>query len=112
VPWGISESGYHAFDPRMNYQYRAFGVPGLGLRRGLAQDLVIAPYATVLALMVAPAEACANLQRMSAEGFEGELGFFEAIDYTASRLPRGQPHAIVRQLMAHHQGMSLLALAH
>jgi len=82
VPWGISESGYSLLDGRLAYQYRAFGVPGLGLRRGLADDLVVAPYASALALMVAPEEACANLQRLASEGFEGELGFYEAIDYT------------------------------
>ncbi|MEK7712859.1 MAG: glucoamylase family protein, partial [Nitrospirota bacterium] len=80
VPWGISESGYNTIDVRLNYQYRAFGVPGLGLRRGLAGDLVIAPYASALALMVAPEEACLNLQRLSAEGVEGKYGFYEAID--------------------------------
>jgi cyclic beta-1,2-glucan synthetase len=112
VPWGISESGYNTMDVHMNYQYRAFGVPGLGLKRGLAEDTVIAPYATGLALLVDPQAACVNLQRLSASGFEGSYGFYEAIDYTASRVPRGQPYAIVRSHMAHHQGMSLLALAH
>ncbi|MGY0652740.1 GH36-type glycosyl hydrolase domain-containing protein [Luteimonas sp. A537] len=110
VPWGISESGYNAVDARMNYQYRAFGVPGLGLRRGLAQDLVIAPYASMMALMVAPMEACRNLQHMAAAGCAGRYGMYEAIDYTPARLPRGQPHALVRSFMAHHQGMGLLAL--
>ena len=112
VPWGISESGYNAVDAQLNYQYRAFGVPGLGLKRGLADDLVIAPYATVLALMVAPEEACSNLERLAAEGFEGAYGLYEAIDYTPSRVPRGQLYVIVRSFMAHHQGMSLLALAY
>ena len=93
------------------YQYRAFGVPGLGLKRGLADDLVVAPYASALALMVSPEEACANLQRLAADGFAGELGFYEAIDYTPTRLPRGQGHALVRSYMAHHQGMTLLSLA-
>jgi cyclic beta-1,2-glucan synthetase len=111
VPWGISESGYNLLDARLTYQYRAFGVPGLGLQRGLADDLVIAPYASALALMVSPEEACANLQRLAADGFEGELGFYEAIDYTPTRLPRGQGHALVRSYMAHHQGMTLLSLA-
>ena len=95
VPWGISESGYNTIDVHLNYQYRAFGVPGLGLKRGLAEDLVIAPYASALALMVAPEEACLNLQRLAAEGFEGKYGFYEAIDYTPSRLPRGQSSAVV-----------------
>jgi cyclic beta-1,2-glucan synthetase len=110
VPWGISESGYNAVDAGLNYQYRAFGVPGLGLKRGLTEDLVITPYASALALMVAPEAACDNLQRLAAAGFEGQFGFFEAIDYTPSRLPRGQPNALVRSFMAHHQGMILLSL--
>ncbi|MHB9074667.1 MAG: GH36-type glycosyl hydrolase domain-containing protein [Desulfobaccales bacterium] len=112
VPWGISESGYNAIDIHLNYQYRAFGVPGLGLKRGLAEDLVIAPYASALALMVAPEEACSNLEHLTAAGFEGKFGFYEAIDYTLSRLPRGQSSAVVRSYMAHHQGMSFLSLAY
>ncbi|PTL37043.1 cyclic beta 1-2 glucan synthetase [Candidatus Methylomirabilis limnetica] len=112
VPWGSSESGYNMIDVHLNYQYRAFGVPGLGLKRGLAEDLVIAPYASALALMVAPEEACLNLQRLAAEGFEGTYGFYEAIDYTPSRLPRGKSNAVVRSFMAHHEGMSLLSLAY
>ena len=110
VPWGISESGYNMVDGSLNYQYRAFGVPGLGLKRGLSEDLVIAPYATMLALLIDPEEACRNLQTLASEKFEGRFGFFEAIDYTSSRLPRGQSYVIVRSFMAHHQGMSLLAL--
>jgi cyclic beta-1,2-glucan synthetase len=112
VPWGISESGYNALDIHLNYQYRAFGVPGLGLRRGLAEDLVIAPYASALALMVAPEAACLNLQRLAAEGFEGRYGFYEAIDYTPSHQPRGQSSTVVRSFMAHHQGMSFVALSY
>jgi cyclic beta-1,2-glucan synthetase len=112
VPWGISESGYNTIDAQMNYQYRAFGVPGLGLKRGLAEDLVIAPYASVLALMVAPEAACANLERLTAEGHGGAYGLYEAVDYTPSRLPSGTTSVNVRQFMAHHEGMSLLALAY
>ena len=112
VAWGISESGYNAVDVHLNYQYRAFGVPGLGLKRGLAEDLVIAPYASLLALMVVPEEACANLQQLSGEGLIGKFGFYEAVDYTPSRLPRGQRSVVVRSFMAHHQGMSLLSLAY
>ncbi|MEO5565974.1 MAG: glucoamylase family protein [Luteimonas sp.] len=110
VPWGISESGYNTVDAHMNYQYRAFGVPGLGLRRGLAHDLVIAPYASMMALMVAPTAATRNLQLMAADGFSGRYGMYEAMDYTASRLPRGHSRALVRSYMVHHQGMGLLAL--
>lgn len=112
VPWGMSESAYNTVDAQLNYQYRAFGVPGLGLKRGLAEDLVIAPYATVLALMVAPEVACRNLQRMATEGFIGKFGFFEAVDYTPARQRRGQAKVLVRAFMAHHEGMSLLALAY
>ncbi len=112
VPWGVSESGYNTVDVQLNYQYRAFGVPGLGLKRGLAEDLVIAPYASALALMVAPEAACLNLQRLAAAGFAGRFGFYEAIDYTPSRVPRGQTSAVVRSFMAHHQGMSFLALTY
>ena len=112
VPWGISESCYNATDMHQVYQYRAFGVPGLGLKRGLGDDLVIAPYASALALTVMPREACRNLQRLAADGFLGAYGFYEAVDYTPSRVPRGKNHAIVRTFMAHHQGMSLLAFEH
>jgi len=112
LPWGISESGYNAVDAALNYQYRAFGVPGLGLKRGLAADAVVAPYASALALMVAPEAACANLQRLAGDGLAGRFGLYEAIDYTAARLPRGQSSAVVRSFMAHHQGMSLVALDH
>ena len=107
VPWGISESGYNRTDVHLNYQYRAFGVPGLGLKRGLAEDLVIAPYATAMALMVAPREACENLQRLAAEGRAGAYGFYEAVDYTPTRLPPDKTSATIRSFMAHHQGMSL-----
>ncbi len=112
VPWGMSESAYNTVDVHLNYQYRAFGVPGLGLKRGLAEDLVIAPYASALALMVAPEEACRNLERLAAAGLASTFGLFEAIDYTPSRQRRGQLSAVVRSFMAHHQGMSLLSLAY
>ena len=85
VPWGISECGYNAVDASLNYQYRAFGVPGLGLKRGLAEDLVVAPYASALALMVAPEAACLNLQRLAADGLAGRFGLYEAVDYTPAR---------------------------
>ncbi len=112
VPWGISESGYNATDAELNYQYRAFGVPGLGLKRGLGDDLVVAPYASMMALMVAPQAACDNLLQLVDAGAAGRHGMYEAIDYTVSRLPRGQTSAVVRSFMAHHQGMGLLAIAH
>ena len=112
VPWGISESGYNTIDVHLNYQYRAFGVPGLGLKRGLSDDLVVAPYASALALMIAPEEACENLQLLAAKGMMGAYGFYEALDYTPSRLLSGEVSVPVRSFMAHHQGMSLLAMAH
>jgi len=109
IPWGVSECGYNARDIHYNYQYRAFGVPGLGLKRGLGEELIVAPYASALALMVAPEAACENLQRLADEGMEGRFGLYEAVDYTPSRLPRGQSSAVIYSFMAHHQGMSLLA---
>ena len=112
VAWGISESGYNTVDVHLNYQYRAFGVPGLGLKRGLAEDLVVAPYASVLALMVAPDAACLNMQRLTAEGLLGKFGFYEAVDYTPSRQRRGESRTVIQSFMAHHQGMSLLSLAY
>ncbi|MBD3894739.1 cyclic beta 1-2 glucan synthetase [Halomonas sp. ML-15] len=112
VPWGISESAYNSVDAKLNYQYRAFGAPGLGLKRGLAEDLVVAPYASVMALMVAPVAACHNLQRLAREGVMGKFGLFEAVDYSPSRQRRGSHKTLVRSFMAHHQGMSLLALAY
>ncbi len=112
VPWGMSESGYNTVDAHLNYQYRAFGVPGLGLKRGLAEELVVAPYASALALMVAPEAACLNLQRLAASGLAGRLGLFEAVDYTPSRQRRGQSSAVVRSFMAHHEAMSLLSFAY
>jgi len=110
VPWGISESCYSQLDSQKAYQYRAFGVPGLGLKQGLHDDLVVAPYATVLALMIDPSTACANLEVMAAQGFIGRYGFYEAADYTPSRVPPDQESSLVRSHMAHHSGMSLLAL--
>lgn len=112
IPWGISESGYNMLDANLNYQYKAFGVPGTGFKRGLGEDLVIAPYATAMALMVLPNEAYDNMQVLKAEGFEGRYGFYEAIDYTPSRLRRKQEHHIIKSFMAHHQGMSFLSIAY
>jgi len=111
VPWGISESAYDARDIDFTYQYSSFGVPGLGLKRGLSEDLVIAPYATALAAMVSPSAALENLDRLASTGALGTYGFYEALDYTSSRLPEGQKVAIVRAYMAHHQGMFLVSLA-
>jgi cellobiose phosphorylase len=111
VPWGISESGYNLTDSAQNYHYRAFGVPGLGLQRGLAQDLVIAPYASALALSVAPDAAAENLREIAGRGWLTPYGFYEAIDFTPARIMPGESAGVVREFMAHHQGMSLLAFA-
>ena len=111
VPFGISESGYYAFDYQKNYQYRAFGVPGLGFKRGLEQDLVLAPYAAVMALPYAVAQGMDNLRWMEKMGARGKYGFYEAIDCTPERIPDGSKAEIIRSFMAHHQGMSLLTIA-
>ena len=111
VPWGVSESAYNARDVELTYQYSNFGVPGLGLKRGLSENAVIAPYATALAAMVDPSRAALNFARLIAIGARGRYGFFEALDYTRSRLPEGSRVAIVRAFMAHHQGMTVVAIA-
>lgn len=110
VPWGVSEAGYNARDLQMNYQYGPFGVPGLGLKRGLSHDLVISPYSTVLAAMVKPHAAIKNIKRLIQDKLLSSHGFFEAIDYTRERLPQNERFAVIRSFMAHHQGMSLVAL--
>jgi cyclic beta-1,2-glucan synthetase len=110
VPWGVSEAAYNARDLYLNYQYGPFGVPGLGLKRGLSEDLVVAPYATALAALVEPSRALANLRRLTREGALARYGFYESIDYTPERLPQTQKRAVIRAFMAHHQGMSLVAL--
>jgi len=112
VPWGISESGYNMTDTAMNYQYRAFGIPGLGFKRGLSDDLVIAPYAAMMGLMVSPSSACNNLEQMESLGYAGPYGFYEAVDFTPSRVSPGQKSTLVQSFMAHHQGMALLSLAY
>jgi cyclic beta-1,2-glucan synthetase len=110
VPWGISESSYYRFDTGMHYQYRGFGVPGLGLRRGLGDDLVIAPYASLIALPFRPQAVMRNVARFIRDRMLGRYGFYEAIDYTRSRLPQGDKSAVIRSYMVHHQGMELLAM--
>ncbi|MES2938435.1 MAG: glucoamylase family protein [Pseudomonadota bacterium] len=110
IPWGISESAYHARDMEFTYQYSNFGVPGLGLKRGLADNVVVAPYATGLAAMVDPAGALANYERLAGMGASGRYGFYEAIDFTRVRLPDDAGYAVVRCFMAHHQGMTIVAI--
>lgn len=111
IPWGVSESAYNARDMEFTYQYSNFGVPGLGLKRGLADNLVIAPYATALAAMLDPQGACRNFDRLGAMGARGRFGFYEALDFTPARLPDGETVAIVRNVMAHHQGMTIVSIA-
>ncbi|MEQ9038888.1 MAG: glucoamylase family protein [Silicimonas sp.] len=110
VPWGISESAFSATDSEGNYQYRAFGVPGLGIRRGLTRDLVVAPYATALALCVQPGSAVENLRRLAQLGAVTCYGFIEALDFTPSRISRARAHVPVQTHMAHHQGMTIAAI--
>ncbi|QSO48108.1 GH36-type glycosyl hydrolase domain-containing protein [Alicyclobacillus mengziensis] len=110
VPFGISESGYYAFDYQMNYQYRAFGVPGLGFDRGLERHLVIAPYATTMALPFAGPFALKALHQLEVLGAKGPFGFYEAVDFTSHRLPPGSRYKVIESFMAHHQGMSMLTL--
>jgi cyclic beta-1,2-glucan synthetase len=111
VPWGISESAFGARDIERTYQYSSFGVPDLGYKRGLAENVVIAPYASALAAMVDPAHAARNFERLADAGGRGTMGWYEALDYTPTRLPEGAKVAIVRCYMAHHQAMSLIAIA-
>ena len=111
VPWGISESAYNARDLKFTYQYSSFGVPGLGLKRGLSEDVVVAPYAAALAAMIDPTAATQNLRRLAEAGGRGAYGFYEALDYTSTRLPEGKSVAVVCAYMAHHQGMSVVAIA-
>ncbi len=110
VPWGISESAYNIRDLNLNYQYGPFGVPGLGLKRGLIEDLVVSPYATALAALLTPRAAIENFRQLTKEGALTPFGFYEAIDYTHERLPQNQKRVLVRAFMAHHQGMILVAL--
>jgi cellobiose phosphorylase len=109
IPWGISEAAFAALDSHHIYQYRGFGVPGLGLKRSLEEDIVVAPYAAALGLLVSPAAAVKNLKSLAQLGLLGNYGFYEAIDYSQQRVPEGERGVVVRAYMVHHQGMSLLA---
>ena len=110
VPWGVSESAYNLRDLEFTYQYSTFGIPGLGLKRGLSEDAVIAPYATALASMIDPKSAAENYLHLAEAGGCGKFGFYEALDYTPARLPEGERVAVVHTYMAHHQGMTLVAI--
>ena len=110
LPWGMSESAYNERDIELTYQYSNFGIPDLGLKRGLRNNAVIAPYATALAAMLQPAAAVANFAKLALQGALGRFGFFEAMDYTPARLPAGTTVAVVQAFMAHHQGMTIVAI--
>lgn len=111
VPWGVSEAAYAARDVHLTYQYQAFGVPGLGFERGLSEHLVIAPYATMLAAMVEPRKAVANLRELAELGALGTYGFYESVDFTPARRPENGDSVLVMAFMAHHQAMSVVAVA-
>lgn len=110
LPWGISEAAFNARDPQMNYQYSNFGVPSLGLQRGLSRNAVIAPYASLLAAQYMPAEAVSNLKRLRDMGALGEYGYHDSIDFTPARVREGESYAIIKNYYAHHHGMSILAV--
>ncbi len=110
LPWGHSESAYYFLNIDLHYQYRTFGVPGLGLKRGLADEYVVAPYASMLSLMIATHKSIRNLMRIQHAGGLGIFGFYDAIDYTPSHLHKGELFQVVKTYMVHHQGMSLIAL--
>ncbi len=110
IPWGVSESAFSARDIEFTYQYSNFGIPGLGLKRGLAENLVVAPYASGLASMIEPRQAVENYQALDAMGASGIYGFYEALDFTPTRLRKGQNVSVVRAYFAHHQGMTIVAV--
>ena len=110
APWGISESAFARVDAQQTYQYQSFGVPGLGFKRGLEEDLVVAPYASLLAASVRPRAVLENVERLDKMGMMGTYGLFEAVDLTPERRPDGRALTVVRSYMAHHQGMLLVAI--
>ncbi|QVL34572.1 glycosyl transferase family 36 [Telmatocola sphagniphila] len=110
LPWGVSESGFYLLDAGKIYQYQSFGVPGLGLKRGLEKDRVVAPYATLMAVDIDPQKAIANLKELKKWGGEGKFGYYEALDFSPQRIPEGSKCRVVKSYMAHHQGMGLLAI--
>lgn len=110
IPWGTSESGYYAFDLDLNYQYKAFGVPDLGLKRGLVKDVVISPYSTFMAINFDPQGVAQNIKKLMELGMEGKYGLYEAVDFTIRRMTMGTNYQIIKSYMAHHQGMNLLAI--
>lgn len=109
LPWGVSESAFYAFDLQLNYQYKAFGVPKLGLKKGLIKDMVVAPYASIMGLTIDPRAVMKNIEYLESEGASGSYGMYESIDYTPERVPSRKKSMLVKTYMAHHQGMILLA---
>ena len=110
IPWGISESAFNLKDLNNNYQYKAFGIPWLGLKRGLADEMVVSSYASIMALLEEPKEVIKNLKILEKQGMYQKYGFYEAIDYTPTRLKKGEEYAVVKTYMAHHQGLIILAI--
>lgn len=110
IPWGISEAAFNLRDLNNNYQYKAFGIPWLGLKRGLADEMVVSSYGTIMAINDAPVDTIENIKRLEKEGMYGKYGFYESIDYTLNRLRKGEKSAVVKTYMAHHQGLILLSL--
>lgn len=110
IPWGISEAAFNLKDLNANYQYKAFGLPWLGLKRGLGDEMVVSTYGGVLAISDYPKEVLQNLKTLESYGMFGKYGFFESIDYTPSRLPSGKKYAVVETYMAHHQALILLSI--
>ncbi|UNF43904.1 protein ndvB [Bartonella krasnovii] len=110
LPWGISEAAFNARDHLMNYQYAHFGVPNLGLQRGLSRNTVIAPYASLLAAQYVPDQTVTNLKYLRDLGALGTYGYYDSLDFTPSRVKTGEKYAVVRNYYAHHHGMSILAI--
>ena len=110
IPWGISEAAFNLKDLHSNYQYKAFGIPWLGLKRGLADEMVVAPYGSILAITDYPKEVYQNLKRLEEYGMYNKYGFYESIDFTPERLKKGSKSATVKTYMAHHQGLILLSI--
>ena len=110
IPWGISEAAFNLKDLHSNYQYKAFGIPWLGLKRGLADEMVVSSYGSVLAITDYPKEVYQNLKKLEELGMYGKYGFYESIDFTPERIEKGKKASVVKTYMAHHQGLILLSI--
>lgn len=110
IPWGISEAAFNLKDLHSNYQYKAFGIPWLGLKRGLADEIVVAPYGSILAITDVPKDVISNLKVLEQYGAYSKYGFFESIDFTPERIEKGKNASVVKTYMAHHQGLILLSI--